>query len=46
MNETKHSRHVQRRINKEAQKNVESPLESKPFIFFKCGKVGHYKKGL
>ena len=44
MNETKHSRHVQRRINKEAQKNVETPLDSKPIICFKCGKIGHYKK--
>ena len=44
MNETKHSRHVQRRINKEAQKKIEAPLESKPIICFKCGKVSHYKK--
>ena len=44
MNETKHSRHVQRRVNKEAQKMVEAPLESKPIICFKYGKVGHYKK--
>ena len=44
MNETKHSRHVQRRINKEAQKNEEDPLDSKPIICFKCGKVGYYKK--
>ena len=44
MNETKHSRHVQRRINKETQKKVEAPLDVKPIICFKCGKVGHYKK--
>ena len=44
MNETKHSRHAQRRVNKDAQKKVETPLESKPIICFKCGKVGHYKK--
>ena len=44
MNETKHSRHVQRRINKDAQKKEETPLDSKPIICFKCGKVGHYKK--
>ena len=44
MNETKHSRHVQKRINKEAQKKEEAPLDSKPIICFKCGKVGHYKK--
>ena len=44
MNETKHSRHVQRRINKDAQKKEETPLDSKPIICFKCGKVSHYKK--
>ena len=44
MNETKHSRHAQRKVNKDAQKKVETPLESKPIICFKCGKVGHYKK--
>ena len=44
MNETMHSRHVQRRINKESQKKVEAPLDSKPIICFKCGKVCHYKK--
>ncbi|KAL6332002.1 hypothetical protein AAG906_020358 [Vitis piasezkii] len=44
MNETKHSRHVQRRISKDAQKKVETPLDVKPIICFKCGKVGHYKK--
>ena len=44
MNETKHSRHVQKRINKEAHKKVEAPLDSKPIICFKCSKVGHYKK--
>ena len=43
MNETKRSRHIQRKINKEAQKKLEPPPQSKP-ICFKCGKVGHYKK--
>ena len=44
MNETKHSRHFHRRINKEAHKKVEAPLDSKPIICFKYSKVGHYKK--
>ena len=44
MNETKYSRHVQRRINKEAQKKEDVPLDSKPIICFKCGKINHYKK--
>ncbi|RVW73467.1 hypothetical protein CK203_057925 [Vitis vinifera] len=44
MNDTKHSRHVQRRVNKDTQKKVETPLDVKPIICFKCGKVGHYKK--
>ena len=44
MNETKHSRHVQKRINKEAHKKVEAPLDSKPIICFKYSKVGHYQK--
>ena len=44
MNETKHSRHFHRRINKEAQKKEEAPLDSKPIICFKCGKLGHFKK--
>ena len=44
MNETKHSRQVQKRINKEAQKKVKAPLESNLIICFKCDKVGHYKK--
>ena len=43
MNETKRSRHIQRRINKEAQKKLETPLQSNP-VCFKCGKVGHYTK--
>ena len=43
MNETKHSRHIQRRMNKETQKKLEAPLQSKP-VCFKCGKIGHYKK--
>ena len=43
MNETKRSRHIQRRMNKEARKKLEPPPQSKP-ICFKCGKVGHYKK--
>ena len=43
MNETKRSRHIQRKINKEAQKKLEPSPQSKP-ICFKCGKVGHYKK--
>ena len=25
-------------------KKVETPLDVKPIICFKCGKVGHYKK--
>ncbi|KAL6323629.1 hypothetical protein AAG906_039225 [Vitis piasezkii] len=44
MNETKHSRHVQRRISKDAQKKDSAPLDVKPIICFKCGKVGHFKK--
>ncbi|KAL6316145.1 hypothetical protein AAG906_015975 [Vitis piasezkii] len=44
MNNTKQSRHVQRRVNKDTQKKVETPLDVKPIICFKCGKVGHYKK--
>ncbi|RVW23261.1 hypothetical protein CK203_093427 [Vitis vinifera] len=44
MNDTKHSRHVQRRVNKDTQKKVETPLDVKPIICFKCGKVGHFKK--
>ena len=44
MNETNHPRHVQRRVNKDAQKKVDAPLDVKPIICFKCGKVGHYKK--
>ena len=43
MNETKRSRHIQRRMNKEAQKKLEPLPHSKPDCF-KCGKVGHYKK--
>ena len=43
MNETKKSRHIQRRMNKETQKKLEAPSQSKP-VCFKCGKVGHYKK--
>ena len=43
MNETKRSRHIQRRMNKEAQKKLEPFPQSKP-VCFKCGKVGHYKK--
>ena len=39
MNETKRSRHIQRRMNKKAQKKLETPSQSKP-ICFKCGKVG------
>ncbi|KAL6312780.1 hypothetical protein AAG906_005932 [Vitis piasezkii] len=43
MNNTKRSRHVQRRVHKDTEK-VETPLDVKPIICFKCGKVGHYKK--
>ena len=43
MNETKRSRHIQRKMNKEDQKKLEAPSQSK-LICFKCGKVGHYKK--
>ena len=43
MNKTKRSRHVQRRMNKEAQKKLETPSQSK-LVCFKCGNVGHYKK--
>ena len=43
MNETKRLRHTQRKMNKEAQKKLEAPSQSK-LICFKCGKVGHYKK--
>ncbi|RVW18029.1 hypothetical protein CK203_115089 [Vitis vinifera] len=42
--QNQHSRHVQRRVNKDTQKKVETPLDVKPIICFKCGKVGHYKK--
>ena len=31
-------------MNKEAQKKIEAPSQSKPIVCFKCGKVGHYKK--
>ena len=44
MNDTKRSRHVQRNVNNDTQKKVETPLDVKPIIYFKCGKVGHYKK--
>ena len=43
MNETKRSRHIQRRMNKEAHKKLETPPQSK-LVCFKCGKEGHYKK--
>ena len=43
MNETKRSRHIQRMMNKEAQKKLEAPSQSK-LVCFKYGKVGHYKK--
>ena len=43
MNETKRSRHIQRRMNKEAQKKLEIPSQSNP-VCFRYGKVGHYKK--
>ena len=43
MNETKRSKHIQRRMNKEAQKKLETPSQSN-LVCFKCGKVGHYKK--
>ena len=46
MNDTKQSRHVQRRVNKDARKKVEVALDVKPIIYFKCGKIGHYKKKL
>ena len=44
MNETKHSRHVQRRMSKDARKKDSTPLEVKPIICYKCGRVGHLKK--
>ena len=44
MNETKHSRHVQRRMSKDAQKKDSAPLEVKPIICYKCGRLGHLKK--
>lgn len=44
MNDTKHSRHVQRRISKDAQKKDNTPLDVKPIICFECGRVGHLKK--
>ena len=43
MNETKRSRHIQRRMNKETHKKLEAPSQFKP-VYFKCGKVDHYKK--
>ena len=43
MNGTKRSRHIQRRMNKEAQKKLENPSQSN-IVCYKCGKVGHYKK--
>ena len=43
MNETKCFGHIQRRMNKEAQKKLEALSQSKP-ICFKCSKIGHYKK--
>ena len=43
MNETKRSRHIQRTMNKEAQKKLETPSQSN-LVYFKCGKVGYYKK--
>ena len=44
MNETKRSSYIQRRMNKEAQKKIEAPSQSKPIVCFKCGKISHYKK--
>ena len=43
MNETKRQRQIQRRMNKEAQKKLEAPSQSK-LVCFMCGNVGHYKK--
>ena len=43
MNETKKSRHIQRMMNKEAQKILETFLQYKT-VCFKYGKIGHYKK--
>ena len=43
MNETKRQRHIQRMMNKEAQKKLEPPYQAKS-VCFKCGKEGHYKK--
>ena len=43
MNETKRSKHIQRMMNKEAYKKLETPSQSN-LVCFKCGKVGHYKK--
>ncbi|KAL6339361.1 hypothetical protein AAG906_028093 [Vitis piasezkii] len=44
LSKNQQSRHFQRRVNKDTQKKVETPLDVKPIICFKCGKVGHYKK--
>ena len=35
MNDTKHSRHVQRRVNKDTHKKVETPLDVKARQSFK-----------
>ena len=44
MSDTKQSRHFQRRVNKDTQKKVETPLDVKPIIYFKCGKLAIIKK--
>ena len=43
MHESKRSRHIQRRINKESHKKTKTPSQSN-LICFKYGKVGHFKK--
>ena len=43
MNESKRSRHIQRRINKESHKKIETSSQSN-LICFKYGKVCHFKK--
>ena len=43
MNETKRSRHIQRRMNREPHTKIETLTHSN-LVCFRCSKVGHFKK--